>query len=152
MRKKTQESKEMSGTFEPSKEPLEGVEYDKYDRLPVCPKGWPPDAKKIWENTCLRVKEANYLSKTFMHNLRRYCFAVYQAQLAESHLLTDGFIIIETGTHGQQYGRPSHWIAVLDAANRVILSVGAKFGFTPLDASKLPKSKKIEGIEENLLS
>ncbi len=150
MRAKTQSEKEIQGTFEPSKEPIEGVEYDKYDRLPVVPKGWPPDAAKIWQDTCMLLKNAGYLSKAFIPMLRRYCFAVYQAHEAEKMLLLDGFITESIGTKGQVYQTPSHWIGVLDSANRTIQSIGAKFGFNPTDLVKIPKIKKDE-TEESLL-
>lgn len=147
----------MQDTYEPSKEVLETVEYDKYERLPVVPSGWPPDAGKIWQDTCLLLKNSGYLSKAFMPTLRRYCFAVYQAQVAEKMLLVSesgslAFVKTEVGTEGQTYEVINKWLTVLDSANRTIQQLGAKFGFTPIDAAKVPKVKKVDTSEDNLIN
>lgn len=155
MRKKTQELKEMQGTFEPSKEPTEGVEYDKYERLPIIPRGWPPEAGKIWQDTCLLLKNSGYLSRAFIPLLRRYCFAVYQAQIAEKQLITAGeigFISMRVSTNGDEYSVLNPWLDVLERATKTIERISAKFGFNPSDLSKIPKIKKIDEDEQSLIS
>jgi phage terminase small subunit len=142
MRAKTQEEKELAGTFEPSKEGLEPVDYDAFERIPTPPGDWPPNIQKIWMDRCNDLKKAGYLMKAFIPPLRRYCFAILQAEKAEQMLLSDGFIGHEIGTKGQVYEIPSKWIQVLDNANKTIDRFGAKFGFTPLDVQKIPIVRK----------
>jgi P27 family predicted phage terminase small subunit len=153
MRPKTQEEKEMQGTFEASKEPLEPVELAAWDadRMPAAPDGWPPNIQKIWNDRCKDLKNTGYLVKAFMPLLRRYCFAIKQAEEAEQKLLDEGFVTIEIGTKGQQYEVVSKWLDVLDNANKTIERIGAKFGFTPLDVQKIPAVKQKEGKEMSLL-
>ena len=155
MRKKTKEEKEMQGTFEPSKEPeTNDLVVSNYEIIPKAPKNWPPDAVRVWRHACLALKDAGYLAKVFIPGLRRYCFAVYQAQMAEKMLMADGgqgFMSTEYGSEGQSYEVINKWLTVLDSANRTIERMGAKFGFSPLDALKIPKIKKVEVKEESLL-
>lgn len=151
MRAKTKEEKEMQGTFEPSKEGLEPVEYETYERIPTAPAHWPVEAQKIWIDRCQDLKQSGYLVKAMMAPLKRYCFAVYQAEEAERKLIEEGFTSLEEGTKGQQYEVVSKWVMVLDNANKWIEKLGAKFGFTPLDIHKVPAVKKAEGKEMSLL-
>lgn len=141
----------MQGTFEPSKE-FDAVELDNWDgkRMPACPDGWPPSIQKIWNDRCHDLFKAGYLAKAFIPALRRYCFAILQAEEAEQMLLDEGFVTEEVGTQKQIYKVPSKWLAVLDNANKVIDRFGAKFGFTPLDVQKIPVVKK-EVNTESLL-
>lgn len=130
MLKKTKEEKEMAGTYEPSKEGLEPVEYIEYERIPTAPANWPPAAQKVWMDRCADLKSAGYLVKAMMAPLRRYCFAVYMAEVAEGKILEDG-----------EYGFVSQrkWMVILSEANKTIEKFGAKFGFTPIDNGKIPK-------------
>jgi phage terminase small subunit len=152
MRAKTKEEKELQGTFEPSKEGEDAVEFDRYQINPVAPGPWPEHIKKIWSDRCqdLKRKSTGYLAKAFIPLLRRYCFAILQAEEAESHLLTDGFVTMERGSEGQEYEVVSKWIAVLDNANKTIERIGAKFGFSPLDVQKIPAIQKKAGTEMKL--
>jgi P27 family predicted phage terminase small subunit len=150
MRAKTKEEKEMQGTFEPSKEPLDPVQLNAYERSPTPPANWPPSIQKIWLDRCDDLKNTGYLAKAFIPLLRRYCFAVLQAEEAEKHLLDEGFTVTEYGTEGQAYEVMSKWINVLDQANKTIERIGAKFGFSPLDVQKIPAVKKAEGKEMSL--
>lgn len=142
MRAKTKEEKEMQGTYEPSKEGLEPVEYEGYERIPRAPQDWPPAAQKIWMDRCADLKSAGYLAKAMMAPLRRYCFAVYMAETAEKMILEDG-----------EYGfiTKKQWFFVLSEANKTIDKFGAKFGFTPLDIQKVPVVKKEKSAEMSLL-
>jgi phage terminase small subunit len=153
MRAKTKEEKEMQGTFEASKEPLESVELAVWDadRMPAAPDGWPPHIQKVWNDRCKDLSSTGYLIKAFIPLLRRYCFAILQAEKAEGFLLNEGFVVIERGTEGQEYEVMSKWINVLDNANKTIERIGAKFGFSPLDVQKIPAVSKKEGKEMSLL-
>jgi P27 family predicted phage terminase small subunit len=151
MRAKTKEDKELQGTYEPSREGQEAVEFDRYAINPVAPKEWPPHIQKIWSDRCQDLKNTGYLAKAFIPLLRRYCFAILQAEEAETHLLRDGFVTYETGTEGQQYEVVSKWVNVLDNANKTIERIGVKFGFSPLDVQKIPAVQKKEGVEMSLL-
>jgi P27 family predicted phage terminase small subunit len=152
MRPKTKEEKELQGTFEPSREPIEPVEYGVYERIPTAPANWPVDAQKIWMDRCQDLKQTGYLVKAMMAPLRRYCFAVYQAEEAERALLEEGFTTLETGTKGQSYEVVSKWVMILDNANKTIERFGAKFGFTPVDVHKVPAIKTEKaGKEMSLL-
>ncbi len=141
MRPIPKEIKEMQGTFEPSKEGLEPVEYDVYERAPICPDGWPPRIQRLWGDRCNDLRKSGYLVKAFMVPLRRYCFAVLQAEEAEKQLLENGYIE-EIITEKGSYEKPSDWIKILDNANKTILAFGAKFGFSPLDIQKIPVVEK----------
>jgi phage terminase small subunit len=151
MRQKPKEEKEKQGTYEPSKEGLEPVEYETYERIPTAPPDWPVEAQKIWMDRCQDLKISGYLVKAMMAPLRRYCFAVYQAEHAEKMLIYGGFTTLEKGTMGQEYEVVSKWVNVLDNANKVIDRFGAKFGFTPLDVHKIPAIQKKQGSEMSLL-
>jgi phage terminase small subunit len=159
MRKLSKEEKELQGTYEPSKEGIEPVEYGVYERIPTAPTNWPPEAKKIWMDRCEDLKQSGYLVKAMMAPLRRYCFAVYQAEYAESQIMKmteDGygpqFTETRTTAEGNEYEVLSKWIMVLDNANKVIEKFGAKFGFTPLDIQKIPViEKKSEAKTVSLL-
>lgn len=146
MRPKKQEEKELQGTYEPSREPEESVELAQYEICPPAPSDWPPNIKKIWSDRCTELKHAGYLMKAFMPHLKRYCFAILQAEEAEKMLLETGFISQEIGTKGQVYEVPSKWIQVLDNANKTIDKFGSKFGFTPLDIQKIPVVRKAEDV------
>lgn len=150
MRELPKEVKEMQGTYEPSREGLEPVEFDGYERIPTAPAEWPPNIQKLWMDRCADLKKAGYLVKAFMPHLKRYCFAVLQAEEAERMLLDEGFVTEETGTNKQIYKVPSKWLSVLDNANKVIDRIGAKFGFTPLDVQKIPVVKKEVNVESLL--
>jgi phage terminase small subunit len=145
MRKKTQETKELQGTFEPSKE-FENVELTEWDglRLPAASPEWPPKIQALWNDRCRDLQQAGYLAKAFLTPLRRYCFAVMMAEEAENKLIDEGFVTIEYGTKGQQYEVTSKWVSVLSEANKTIDRIGARFGFTPLDIQKIPAVKKQE--------
>jgi P27 family predicted phage terminase small subunit len=151
MRSISKEQKEIQGTYEPSREGEPSVEFDRYEINPAAPKGWPPQIQKIWSDRCQDLKNTGYLAKAFIPLLRRYCFAILQAEEAEKHLLDEGFTVIEYGTEGQQYEVMSKWINVLDNANKTIERIGAKFGFSPLDIQKIPVVQKKEGKELSLL-
>jgi P27 family predicted phage terminase small subunit len=153
MRVKTKGEKELQGTYEPSKEGAEAVELAVWDadRMPAAPEGWPPHIQRIWNERCKDLKSTGYLVKAFIPFLRRYCFAILQAEKAEEQLLADGFVVVERGTEGQEYEVMSKWINVLDNANKTIERIGAKFGFSPLDVQKIPKIEKPNGAEMNLL-
>ena len=157
MRAKTKEEKEMQGTYEPSKDPLEAVELAVWDadRMPAAPDGWPPNIQKLWNDRCKDLKGSGYLVKAFIPLLRRYCFAVYQAELAEKTLLSGGefnsFVQEKIGSEGQTYDEVSKWVYVMDNANKTIERLGAKFGFSPLDVQKIPAIGKKEGKEMSLL-
>lgn len=154
MRPKTQEEKEMQGTFEPSKE-IESVELDNWDgqRMPAAPDGWPPSIQKIWNDRCKDLFKAGYLAKAFLPHLKRYCFAILQADEAEERLSSEGFMAVVKIK--DNFGKvttmttekPSPWLAVLDQANKTIDKVGSKFGFTPLDIQKIPVVKKAQNDE-----
>ncbi len=141
----------MQGTYEASREREDAVEFDRYEINPVAPKNWPPQIQKIWSDRCQDLKNTGYLAKAFIPLLRRYCFAILQAEEAEKYLIEEGFTTIETGTEGQQYEVMSKWINVLDNANKTIERIGAKFGFSPLDVQKIPAIAKKEGKEMSLL-
>jgi P27 family predicted phage terminase small subunit len=151
MRPISKEQKELQGTYEPSKEGVDSVELEKYEINPPAPKNWPPEIQKLWSDRCQDLKNTGYLVKAFIPLLRRYCFAILQAQEAEKHLLEEGFTTIERGTEGQEYEVMSKWINVLDNANKTIERIGAKFGFSPLDVQKIPAVQKKEGKEMSLL-
>lgn len=151
MRAKPKELKEMQGTYEPSKEGLDPVEYGAYERIPTAPEKWPLEAQKIWMDRCQDLKQSGYLVKAMIAPLRRYCFAVFQAEMAEKHLIDEGFTETKISTEGHPYEATSKWLSVLDNANKTIEKFGSKFGFTPLDIQKIPKIEKDKGAEMSLL-
>jgi P27 family predicted phage terminase small subunit len=151
MRQISKDQKEIQGTFEASREGEDPVEYSRYEINPSAPKEWPPNIQKIWVDRCNDLKLSGYLAKAFIPLLRRYCFAILQAEEAEKNLLSEGFVTIEKGTMGQQYEVVSKWVQVLDNANKTIERIGAKFGFSPLDVQKIPVIEKKEGKEMSLL-
>jgi phage terminase small subunit len=154
MRPKTKEEKEMQGTFEPSKEGLEPIEFESYERNPAAPEGWPLHIQKHWGEVCTALKKAGYLYRVFIPGLRIYCFALLQRDEAEGHLLGmepgDGFVIQKMTTAGMA-SVPSPWVAVLDQANKTIEKFGAKYGLTPLDVQKIPVIQKKAGAEMALI-
>jgi P27 family predicted phage terminase small subunit len=150
MRAIPQEVKEQQGTFEPSKEPLEPIQLQQYERNPAAPEGWPPRIQKTWNDLCTDLKKAGYLARVFIPGLRVYCFALLQRDEAEQKLLEEGFTIIKSSITAS-VEIPSPWLSVLDQANKTIEKFGAKYGFTPLDVQKIPAVKKAEGKEMSLL-
>jgi Phage terminase, small subunit len=156
MRPKSKETKEMQGTFEPSKE-SDSVELTEWDgaRLPAANKEWPPKIQALWNRRCRDLQHAGYLAEAFLTDLRRYCFAVAMAERAEEELMKNNgsFVVEEEGSQGNTYDVVSKWLTVWNDANRTIDKIGSKFGFSPLAASKIPAVKKdVKGNEENLLS
>jgi len=151
MRAIPKDQKEIQGTYEPSREGEDVVEFERYHISPVAPKNWPPTIQKIWSERCQDMKSTGYLAKAFITLLRRYCFAILQAELAEEKLLSEGFVTTETGTEGQTYEVISKWVMVLDNANKTIERIGAKLGFSPLDVQKIPAIQKKAGKELSLL-
>lgn len=153
MRQLDKETKEIRGTYEPSKE-IESLELSNYSKeyLPKAPSNWPPRIQKLWNMRCRDLKDAGYLTEAFLVGLRQYCFAVMMAEDAQNALMKDGYLTPETGTNGQTYEVPSKWLTVLEKAEKTIDRYEKKFGFTPYDLQKIPKAKKIETTEENLLA
>jgi P27 family predicted phage terminase small subunit len=150
MRAIPQEVKEQQGTFEPSKEPLDPIQLQQYERNPAAPDGWPPRIQKTWNDLCTDLKKAGYLARVFIPGLRVYCFALLQRDEAEGKLLEDGFISTKL-TQSGSVDVPSPWLSVLDQANKTIERFGAKYGLTPLDVQKIPAVKKDEVKEMSLL-
>jgi P27 family predicted phage terminase small subunit len=150
MRAISQEVKEQQGTFEPSKEPLDPIQLQQYERNPASPEGWPPRIQKVWNDLCTDLKKAGYLARVFIPGLRVYCFALLQRDEAEHKLLEEGFVITKT-TITSTTDVPSPWLSVLDQANKTIERFGAKYGLTPLDVQKIPAVKREEGKEMSLL-
>lgn len=152
MRQISKKTKEMQGTYEPSKE-TDSIRLQEWDasKMPAAPTGWPPGIQRLWNDRCKDLYAAGYLAAAFLPLLRRYCFAIMQAEEAEKHLLDEGFTTIEIGTKGQQYEVMSKWINVLDNANKTIERIGTKFGFSPLDVQKIPAIEKKKGNERSLI-
>lgn len=152
MRPISKEQKEMQGTFEQSRE-VESVQLEEWDgeRMPACPAGWPYALQSFWNDRCHDLKKAGYLAKACIEPLRRYCYAVWMAREAEKSLMDEGFIVEEIGTKGQVYRVPNPALAILSEATKVIDKYGAKFGFSPLDAQRIPAVQKKEGKELSLL-
>lgn len=153
MRAKTQDDKELQGTFEPSKEGLESVELENWDgvRMPAASSEWPPNIQEIWNQRCKDLFKAGYLAKAFLPHLRRYCFALMQAEEAEEKLMLSGFVIMKVDVKGNTQEIVSPWLYVLDNANKMMDKIGAKFGFTPLDIQKIPIVKQKEKSDTSLL-
>ena len=153
MRAKSKELKQLQGTFEPSKE-VESVEISEWNgkKLPAASTEWPPRIQALWNRRCSDLQKNGYLAEAFLVPLRRYCFAVMMAEEAERNLISGGFVVQEVGTQGQVYEVASKWITVLEKANKTIETISSKFGFSPIDAIKIPKVKKVEGGDENLLA
>lgn len=142
MRELPKEVKEMQGTYEPSREGLEPVEFDGYERIPTAPREFPPNIQKLWMDRCADLKKAGYLVKAFMPQLLEYCTAAMIADEARRNLISDGYVVEEVGTKGQVYRVPSKWLDIWYKAVGKMESIGAKFGFTPLDAQKIPKARE----------
>jgi phage terminase small subunit len=151
MRAKTKEEKELTGTYQACRDKEDAIELAKYDINPMSPKIWPLHIQKLWSDRCKDMKNTGYLARAFMPLLRRYCFAVYQAEEAEKHLLDEGFVTLEKGTMGQEYEVVSKWVYVLDNATKTIERISSKLGFSPLDMQKIPAVQKKEGAEMSLL-
>jgi hypothetical protein len=137
MRPKTQEEKEMQGTFEPSKEDLSPISHELYDKAPNVPKEWPLDAQVIWRDVCQVLKAAGYLNKGITLALRELCWFAYRRELAESKLL-------ETPTD-------MFWTKELHENSKGLERLLQKFGMTPADMYRVPAVKKAEGKEMSLL-
>jgi P27 family predicted phage terminase small subunit len=150
MRPISKEIKEMQGTFEPSKEGLEPVQFNQYERNPSAPAGWPPHIQKHWSDLCTDLKKAGYLMRAFMPGLVSYCFAILQRDEAQEKLMSEGFVITKITTAGTA-DVPSPWLTVLAQANKEIANFGAKYGLTPLDVQKIPAIEKKQGTEMSLL-
>ena len=142
MRAKTKEEKEIAGTYQACREGEDAIEFAKMAINPPAPKEWPESIQKMWSERCNDLKNTSYLSKAFLPMLRRFCFAVYQAELAEKKLMEEGFVTVEFGSEGQQYEVVSKWVVVLDNANKTIDKFGSKFGLSPMDSFKIPKLVK----------
>lgn len=142
----------MQGTYEPSKE-AESISIQQYSGvyMPKCPAGWPPRVQKLWNDQCKYLQSMGYLNGSFLVGLRQYCFAVMMADEAQKKLIDEGYVTQETGDKGQVYEVVSKWLTVLEKAQKTISVYEAKFGFTPLEASKIPAVKKEVKNEESLL-
>ncbi len=133
MRAKTQEEKEMQGTFEPSKPQVSGIEFELLERNPSCPENWPEEAKAIWRDVCNYLKSVNHLTKAYVPIIEEYSWAVYRCQLAKTNL------IAVPADHV--------WERVLDTNRKCVERLTVKLGFSPLDSFKVP-SKKMGGDSE----
>jgi len=151
MRQLPKEVKELQGTYEPSREGFDAVQYDQYERVPTPPDDYPPNVQKIWTERCYDLKNAGYLTKAFMPTLRAYCdwWSVYFQALAM--IKNDGFIVSEQGSQGQTKNTLNPAFQVMDKAMKHIESINSKFGFTPLDVQKIPVIRKAEENTQSLL-
>jgi P27 family predicted phage terminase small subunit len=151
MRQISRETKEIQGTYEPSRDGLEPVKYDQYERVPTPPDDYPPNVQKIWTERCYDLKQSGYLTKAFMPTLRAYCdwWAIYFD--AYSMVKTNGFVIPEEGSQGQIKNVVNPAFQVMDKAMKHIESINSKFGFTPLDIQKIPVIRQVNESEGNLL-
>jgi phage terminase small subunit len=153
MRAKSKELKEMQGTYEPSKE-TESISIQPYSGvyMPKCPTGWPPRIQGLWNKRCKDLQVKGQLADEFLIGLKQYCFNVMMSDEAQKHLIEEGYVVPETGDKGQVYEVVSKWLTVLEKAQKAINIYEAKFGFSPLDASKIPAVKKDVSNEESLLN
>lgn len=136
MRPLDKETKEMQGTFEPSREVV-AVQFIDYDRAPVAPEDWPEEAKSIWKDVWALLKSAGYMSKAFTMSVRALSWAAYRRQLAESRLLA---LPADTG-----------WEKILDTNTKTMERLCSKFGLNPTDLYKVPAVKKDESKTMSLL-
>jgi hypothetical protein len=136
MRQLPKETKEMQGTFEPSKEDLTAVSYEVYDKVPNVPGEWPMEAQGIWNAIGNVLKSAGYMTKATVIPMRRLAWAVYRAQLAEKKLI--------------DYPENLTWEKILDSNTKTTERLCAKFGLTPADLYRVPVMQKKEGKEMSL--
>lgn len=129
----SKEMKKLQGTYEASRD-IDTLSLPEWDgkKMPAAPDGWPYPIKSLWNERCHDLNKSGYLSPAFLALLRRYCFAVYQAQEAETKWIEEGM------------DSKSKWLIVLENATKTMERIGAKFGFTPLDANKIPAKVKDE--------
>jgi P27 family predicted phage terminase small subunit len=140
----------MQGTFEPSKEGLDPISFNQFERNPSAPVEFDPHIQKHWNDLCTGLKRAGYLVKEFLPGLYSYCFAIQQRDTAVRNLIEEGFVITKMTTAGSA-DVPSPWLSVLKDANKDILNFSAKYGLNPLDVQKIPAVKKEGGAEMSLL-
>lgn len=133
MRAKTQEEKEMQGTFEPSKPQIDGVSFNLMEKNPNSPSDWPEEAKEIWQEVCTVLKSVNHLSKAYVPVIEEYSWAVYRCRLAKEKLIA----------------KPddSFWSKEIELNRKCVERLTVKLGFSPLDSIKVP-SKKVGGDSE----
>jgi len=144
MRPKTKEEKEMQGTFEPSKEAPEPMYLSEWDgeRLPASPGGWPTSIQSIWNDRCRDLKNTGYLTKAFLPLLRRYCFAILQAEKAESQLISEGFVTFERGSEGQEYEVVSKWVMCWITRIRLSKGLGQSLASPRLMFKRYPQFRR----------
>lgn len=150
MRAKSKELKELQGTFEPSKEGAEGVQWGAYDRIPQAPDYFPLKIQKMWIDRCKDMKKTGYLARAFMPLLESYCMYYMFRDDAIKHLLDEGLVVTEHGEHGS-YDVESKWWKILNDTTKKINEVGAKLGFSPLDMQKIPAIQPKQEAEMSLL-
>src|SRR5687767_13312665 len=87
MRPKTQEEKEIQGTFEPSKPQVDGLSFELLERNPNSPDNWPQEACDIWQEVCTNLKAVNHLTKAYIPIIEEYSWAVYRCRIAKEKLI-----------------------------------------------------------------
>jgi P27 family predicted phage terminase small subunit len=126
------------------------VEYSELSKVPPVPEKWPPQAQNYFLLASRELLSKNLLFSTDLPALKRYCFACYQADLAEEKLLDDDFVTEHTNKAKETNTVPSAWLRVLKDANAIIDKFGAKFGFSPVDKMKIaiPEKPKTNPLDE----
>jgi hypothetical protein len=128
MRALPQETKEMQGTFEASREGFDPVSYDAFEKAPNVPTEWPIEAQTIWRDVWAVMKSGNYMSKGFVMMVRALCWAVYRRQIAEEKLL--------------KFPADKDWEKIMDTNTKTVERICTKFGFSPVDMYKVPVIKR----------
>jgi P27 family predicted phage terminase small subunit len=137
MRKLPTKIKERQGTLEKSRVLPDEVEYDSAPQKIEMPHWWPPDVQKIYQEYIAELRRVKLLFKTDLRVLQRFCFAIYQAQEAEAALVTEGFIVTKYNHKGETYDTTSDWVLILKNANSIIDKYSSKFGFSPVDKTRI---------------
>jgi phage terminase small subunit len=141
--------KEQQDTYEPSREQdsLRLPEW-KGSKMPAADDKWPPGIQRLWNERCKDLSKAGYLTSAFLTALKEYCNYVEMADEAMSNLHEHGFIEYKMTAEGIAYEAISKWVTLREIAVKGMERIGARYGFTPLDAQKIPAVQK----EENTLS
>jgi len=151
MRKKPTKIKELQGTLEKSRIKTDEVVYSELQTLPAPPSDWPSEAQMIWNRLTKELKSVNLLFNTDLEALKVYAFACYRNNLAMQKINEHGDTILMTNQGGHSYEVVAPWFRIWKETSQVIDKYGAKFGFSPVDKTKIAiggKEKDTDPFDE----
>ena len=111
--------------------------FEKLDTIPEPAAYLKVPAKKLWFEKCRILKNLGLLDRMDLELLEQYCHQFQIIDQSSRLIKKHGLTIQITNKSGFSYEVKSPHISILNEATKLMLSIGANFGFTPSSRARL---------------